>query len=52
MNKEHEDLYEAPETIILEVTTAFSILQTSDYHYGDLDETDVMSVMSAQESVL
>ena len=49
MNEKHKEFYDTPSTIILELKTESCLLLTSDYNYGNLDETDnVMNVMSGQ----
>ena len=49
MNEKHKALYVAPSTMVLEMKTESCLLLTSDYNYGNLDETDnVMNVMSGQ----
>ena len=49
MNTKHKEFYDAPSTIVLELKTESCLLNTSDYNYGNLDETDnVMNVMSGQ----
>ena len=49
MNEKHKEFYDTPSTIVLELKTESCLLLTSDYNYGNLDETDnVMNVMSGQ----
>ena len=50
MDTKLKELYEAPSTIVLEVKIQGIICQSqTDYNYGNLDETDEMSLMSGQE---
>ena len=46
MNTKHKALYDAPSTSVIKVRIGACIMQTSDYKYGSIDESNVMSSTS------
>ena len=52
MDTKLKELYDAPSTMVLEVKIQGIICQSqTDYNYGNLDETDEMSLMGGDELI-